>query len=136
MNQKIKGGCLCGAVRFTVTGPFDRFHLCYCSRCQKVTGSAHASNIFTAADRLTWIAGADQVTRFDLPEADRFFRTFCTVCGSPVPGITRNGEIVLIPAGSLEQDPVIRPQSSIFWKDRAIWYDEGLSARRFDGYPA
>ena len=136
MDQKIHGGCLCGAVRFSVEGPFDRFHLCYCSRCRKITGSAHASNIFTAADRITWLSGEDKISRYELPDAERFFKTFCSLCGSAVPGISKNGQTLLIPAGSLEEDPRIRPMSSIFWKDRATWYEEGLSARRFDGYPS
>jgi len=136
MDQKITGGCLCGSVRYTVEGPFDRFHFCYCSRCRKGTGSAHASNIFTTPDRITWLSGEDKTGRFELPDAERFFKTFCTICGSPVPGVSKNGQTLLIPAGSLEQDPGIRPQSGIFWKDRAAWYDEGLSCRRFDGYPS
>ena len=136
MNDEITGGCLCGKVRFKVKGPFDRFHLCFCSRCRKITGSAHAANIFTTPDRITWLSGEGATRRYELPEAARFFKVFCSECGSAVPGITRDGKILLIPAGSLEGDPGIRPQSGIFWKDRAVWYDDGLSAQRYDAYPS
>jgi hypothetical protein len=33
----LRGGCLCGAVAYTVTSPFLRFAHCYCSRCRKAT---------------------------------------------------------------------------------------------------
>lgn len=136
MDQEISGSCLCGRVRFTIAGPFDRFYLCYCSRCRKATGSAHASNIFTTSDRIKWLSGKDDTRRFELPDAERFCKAFCTECGSAVPVVSRDGKMLIIPAGTLEHDPEIRPQSGIFWKDRAIWYDDGLVARRYDGYPS
>ena len=44
MNKHL-GSCLCGEVRFEVTGDFERFFLCHCGRCRKDTGSAHAANL-------------------------------------------------------------------------------------------
>jgi hypothetical protein len=46
MTQTVTGSCLCGAVSFEVSGAFDSFFLCHCSRCRKDTGSAHAANLF------------------------------------------------------------------------------------------
>ena len=135
MARKITGGCLCGKVRFSVTGPFDRFYFCYCQRCRKATGSAHAANIFTTPDRIKWLSGENATVRYELPQADRFCKVFCTECGSAVPCVSRDGKILIIPAGTLEHDPDIRPQAGIFWQDRAAWYEHGLSARRYDAYP-
>lgn len=134
--SKQKGGCLCGAVTYEVEGPFDQFHLCHCSRCRKSTGSAHASNIFTKPGNITWLTGKSLIKRFDLPTAERFARCFCTECGSGVPYLSRNGLALIIPAGSLDSDPEIRPQDNIFWQDRACWYDDALTAPRFDEYPS
>jgi hypothetical protein len=136
MSQEISGACLCGSIRYTVTGPFDRFYFCYCSRCRKATGTAHASNIFTTPDRIKWLSGKDNVRRFELPEAERFCKTFCKECGSAVPGVSRDGKMLMIPAGGLESDPGIRPQAGIFWMDRAAWYDDGLTAHHYDTYPS
>ncbi len=133
--SKIKGGCLCGEVTYEVTGPFDQFHLCHCSRCRKSTGSAHASNIFTKPENIRWLTGESLIKRFDLPTAERFARCFCSQCGSGVPYLSRNGLALTIPAGSLDDDPGIRPQDHIFWRDRGCWYDEGVTAPRFDEYP-
>ncbi|MGW8982358.1 GFA family protein [Streptomyces parvus] len=33
------GGCLCGKVRFTVTGPVDDPHICACEHCARRSGS-------------------------------------------------------------------------------------------------
>ncbi len=135
MEKSINGSCLCGAITWTVKGPFEAFHLCHCSRCRKGTGSAHAANIFTRPENITWLQGQDLIKRFELPEAKRFSKCFCTQCGSTVPYVSRTGEVLLIPAGSLDEDPEIRPQDNIFWDDRAPWYDEGVESTKFAAYP-
>ena len=60
--------------------------------------------------------------RFDPPEAKRFSVWFCDRCGSRVPHKVRGREDVLIPAGLLDADPVMRPEMSIFWGSKAPWY--------------
>jgi hypothetical protein len=64
------------------------------------------------------------VVRYDLPEAKSFATAFCRNCGSPMPHLTRSGAAVVVPAGSLDDDPGVRPLNSIFWEHRAPWYVE------------
>lgn len=135
MDKKVKGGCLCGKVQYTATGPFSAFHICHCSQCQRSTGSAHAANIFTTPDRLEWLAGEDQITAFIPDQPDMISKSFCSHCGSLVPYISAKTGKLIIPAGSLSEDPGIRPNDNIFWADRADWYDGVSSAPKFDGFP-
>jgi hypothetical protein len=135
MDNKVKGGCLCGKVRYTVTGPFSAFHICHCSQCRRSTGSAHASNIFTTADRLEWLSGEDQITGFIPDEPDVISKSFCSYCGSLVPYISAKSGKLIIPAGSLSEDPGIRPDDNIFWGDRADWYDTVSQTPKFEGFP-
>jgi hypothetical protein len=135
MINRIAGSCLCGSVTFELSGPFDNFYLCHCTRCQKSSGSAHATNIFGKLDSITWLSGKENVRTFELPMAHYFNKSFCSLCGSPVPHRARSGEFLIIPAGSLNSDPGIRPQHNIFWGDRAVWYEEGCAAEKVSGYP-
>lgn len=121
-EEVINGSCLCGTVRFKVTPPFAGFRYCYCSRCRKATGSAHAANLFAPAAQFAWLAGEEHVSHFDLPGAKRFSVSFCNQCGSRVPHQIRGREDVLVPAGSLDSDPAIRPGESIFWGSKVAWY--------------
>jgi len=118
------GSCLCGEVRFAVHGPFDRFYLCHCDYCRKDTGSAHAANLFSSGATLDWLAGASSVRSFMLP-GTRHRRSFCGVCGSALP--CTDGEMLVVPAGSLDSDLPNRPDAHIFVSSRAGW-DEGLES--------
>lgn len=135
MNKPVKGGCLCGRVTFRVSGPFDAFHICHCSQCRRSTGSAHASNIFSSPDRLEWLTGTELVKRYDPEQPGIISKAFCTHCGSLVPYTSASSGRLIIPAGSLSEDPGIRPQDNIFWPDRADWYDSVATAVRLDAEP-
>ena len=135
MSDEIKGGCLCGRVQYQVRGPFDAFHICHCSQCRRSTGSAHASNIFTSKDKITWLKGEDLVKRFDSDQPGVISKSFCSHCGSLVPYVSASSGKLIIPAGSLSEDPSIRPQDNIFWEDRADWYDTVSTAPRFKAFP-
>ena len=133
--SSIPGRCLCGAVTFTLTLPFERFMVCHCSRCRRTNGSAFATNLFARSHQLRWLTGEAEVQRFDLPEAPRFSNCFCRHCGSPVPRLSRDGSHVVVPAGTLDGDPQIRPQARIYWGDRACWHDAIAEQEHYDGYP-
>lgn len=135
MTSLITGSCVCGLVSFEISGPFDNFYFCHCSRCQKNSGSAHAANIFGKSDCITWLTGKEHVKNFELPEAKYFNKSFCSVCGSPVPHRAKSGDFFIIPAGTLNSDPGLRPQHNIFWGDRAVWYDAGCTSKKVNGYP-
>jgi len=128
------GSCLCGTVSFNLNGELLRFYTCHCSRCQKETGSAFASNLFFPVESIEWISGHDDVTRYEHDEAQFFCSDFCSKCGSQVPYLSRNGEFHIVPAGSLDDEPEIHSSARIFWKDRPAWMDEALHAEAYDEY--
>ena len=132
--ERIEGGCLCGSIRYRACGPWLRFVHCHCSRCRKATGTAHATNLFTAPDNLEWLTGEANVERYDLPSAQSFAVCFCRACGSPLPHLARSGSAWVIPAGSLDREPSVTPSARIFWSSRAAWSCGGEDLPCFDGY--
>lgn len=130
----IVGSCLCGEVKFKCLNTFSQFHLCHCQQCQKTTGSAHASNLFTAPDNIEWLSGLAQIKRYDVP-GRRITSAFCTQCGGPVPYLSSSGQALVIPAGVLDTPPNILPQDHIFWSEHAPWYEPGIAAKKYDGFP-
>jgi hypothetical protein len=71
-----EGSCLCGAVRFTVTGGLGAPNACHCTACRKQTGHYLAStevakSAVTVSGEVRWFASSPKVRR-----------GFCPGCGS------------------------------------------------------
>ena len=119
----IRGGCLCGAVRYELTAPGVWAHNCHCSRCRKIRGSAFAANLFTPIDALRFTRGEDAVEIYRLPGAERFKHAFCRTCGGSVPFRNEPRGVTVVPMGSIDGDPGHRPQAHIFVESRAPWFE-------------
>jgi len=65
-DNKVNGSCFCKKVNYEISGNMGVFQYCHCSRCRKVTGSAHAANLFVAPDDFKWLSGEENV-RFITP---------------------------------------------------------------------
>ena len=135
-NDKISGSCLCGAVTYQFVGPVKVFQYCHCSRCRKFTGAAHAANIIIDPTQFKWIRGENSVGRFELPDAKHFATSFCKTCGSSLPWMTQSGKAVVIPAGTLDDDPEARPVHNIYYSNKAPWYEEAGDLVKYRELPA
>jgi len=71
------GHCLCGAVRFEVSGPPLWVAYCQCNDCRRNTGAAMATFVGVKAERLRWLG--DAPAAFASSPCVR--RTFCRTCG-------------------------------------------------------
>jgi hypothetical protein len=123
----VRGGCLCGVVEFEVDLPFIKFVRCHCSRCRSATGSTFSANAYVLPPAFRWLCGQDHVVRFDLCVARSFSTSFCRACGSPLPHATRSGREVIIPAGSLRDDPGVSPTIDGCWQSRARWLSDAIN---------
>jgi hypothetical protein len=73
------GGCLCGAVRFSVRGEPLVVDTCHCADCRKATGAAF---VVCADWPRSTFTSAGQVQVFN-------GRSFCPACGSRVFHLSR-----------------------------------------------
>ena len=131
----VEGSCLCGSVKYSFRGEIVVFQYCHCSRCKKYTGSAHASNMIGDPTGFQWVEGEEYVSRYEMPEARHFATSFCKRCGSSLPWITKSKKAVVIPAGTLDSDPEIKPTQSIYYKNRAPWYVNVHELIKYDALP-
>lgn len=119
----IGGSCLCGAVAYEFQSESIGMVNCHCSRCRRGRSAAHATNVFVDAVGFRWIRGEAHVRTYKLPEAARFTVSFCDVCGSDVPRVVEGAARVGVPAGSLDDDPGVRPQCHIYVGSKAPWFE-------------
>ena len=128
------GQCLCGAVKFCISGEFESFFLCHCSRCRKDSGSVHSANLFSSTARLTWVSGVEGIKTFRL-SGSRHVKSFCSDCGSALPVSQPKVGLLVVPAGSLDSRIDIRPNAHICCSSRANWDNDLASIERIDGLP-
>jgi hypothetical protein len=113
------GGCLCGAVRYELTGPLRDVVLCHCSMCRKTHGHIGA---YTAAPTralrlvqsrgLKWFASSDFARR-----------GFCGECGASLFWERLGSDAVSIAAGSLDAPTGLTTALQIHVDGAGDYYD-------------
>lgn len=131
----LTGSCLCGDVGYEIKGSIKAFYHCHCRRCRKATGTGHASNMMVSLVDHKWTQGEALLQRHNVPGAERFHTIFCRQCGSPMPRISPDRSVSVIPAGSLDVDPPIDPMGRIFQDSRSDWSCAGDDLPTWAQYP-
>ncbi|WP_445772644.1 GFA family protein [Shewanella sp.] len=134
MTNIISGSCCCGDVEFTLENSFSNFFFCHCEQCRKLTGSAHASNLFTSPNNINWTKGVEKIKRYDHPQRS-FSKAFCEHCASGLPFISQSGKYLIVPAGSLNGEPSIRLDAQIFCSEQTEWHKKGMQTAKVPGFP-
>jgi hypothetical protein len=114
-----RGSCLCGAVRFEVTGSLPPPDACHCSQCRKHSGHYFASTDVPRA-ALT-IHGEDNLTWFRSSEKVR--RGFCSTCGSSLFWDPIYKDWIGIAMGAFEMPTDTKLRIHIFVADKGDYYD-------------
>ena len=133
-NNPATGQCLCGAVKFRISGQFERFYLCHCTRCRKDSGSAHSANLFSTTAEIIWVSGQENTKTFQL-SGSRHVKSFCSDCGSALPVSKPEIGVLVVPAGSLDSQFDMRPDAHICFSSRAKWDNDLTSIETADGLP-
>jgi hypothetical protein len=121
----IRGSCLCGGVQFEITRAAGPFELCHCGRCRKSSGSAFVAGLGVRREDFRLVQGGEMIKTYEAPvrESPPGYRTtFCSRCGSPVPDPEMDTPWFEIAAGTLDDDPELRPERHIFVEARAPWF--------------
>lgn len=134
MEKEITGGCCCESVAFKLKDHFEKFFFCHCEQCRKLTGSAHASNLFTSSSNIEWTKGEDKIKRYDHPTRS-FSKVFCADCGSGLPFLSQSGKFLIVPAGTLNEEPSKAVDAQIFYSEQTEWHKSGLKAVKLDDFP-
>ena len=122
------GGCLCGEVRYAVSGPLRDVVMCHCSRCLRTHGHAAAYSCCAQAD-LTLVR--DEGLRWY--EADGRARGFCGRCGASLFWRADGRDTISIAAGTLDRPTGLRTVAHIYTDDHADYYESSGPGERFPG---
>ena len=122
MTSPITGGCLCGAIRYTLSAPITGLRACHCTHCQKSSGAGASVNAVVPGGDFRITQGTPK--RYD-DKADSgrtLCRYFCGDCGSPIYSHREiSPERVVVRMGSLDQPPAMKIASNIWTKSARAW---------------
>lgn len=119
------GGCLCGAIRYTLTAEPVAARLCWCRDCQYwATGNA-AVNIVVPRAAVA-VEGVPAAWESLADSGHHMRRSFCSSCGTQLFSEAReNADSMVVRVGSLDDAGGIVP-------DAVIWTDSAPAWARID----
>ena len=116
--DKIEGGCLCGAVRFSASGPPKSVFWCHCSSCRKHSGAP--VSVFVGFDRGAYSVTKGEIAKF--ASSPGTVRGFCQGCGS-----TLTCEVSALPGethfhvGAFDAPERLQPGRHFFRNEQVPW---------------
>ncbi len=117
----ITGGCLCKAVRYSLSAQPIVIRQCWCRDCQYwASGFATVNLVFPVA-ALTITGPLSQFVSL-ADSGNRMTRGFCSTCGTPVTSAAESRpELVIIRAGTLDDTSIARASLSIWTNSAPEW---------------
>ncbi len=112
------GGCLCGAVRYEVTGPLRNVVNCHCSMCQRMHGNfgPHSKALKTDLN----IVNDQGLSWYETSSIAR--RGFCRECGSSLFWEPFDQDATGIVAGSIDSPTGLQTIGHIFVEEKSDFY--------------
>ncbi len=112
------GGCVCGGVRYEVTGPLRGIIACHCEQCRRASGNFVTA---TACRRPAFKLLNSRSLKWYVA-IPGFRRGFCGECGSSLFFEEVGGERVSISAGSLDAPLGLKIVAHIFTSEAGDYY--------------
>lgn len=123
MPQIHSGGCLCGEVRFTVTGRPLQVMVCHCTMCQRATGSALSVEPVFLKERVE-LQGQSiaSYTHRSIDHGRMLHFSFCRTCGNRI-GLTleRFPTVQILYGGTFDDPAWVVPGAHIFTASAVPW---------------
>ncbi len=114
-----RGQCLCGAVRFEVSGPLRPIIYCHCAMCRRASG--HFAAATACAPEHLRLISAESLCWYRSSAVAR--RGFCGTCGSPLFWEPAHGRHISIWAGTLDTPTGLEASTHIFAADKGDYYE-------------
>ena len=112
------GGCLCGAVRYRITGPLRATSLCHCDSCRRATGGPSLAWAIFGEDDVEITSGTLAVYESS-PGVER---GFCARCGTSLSYRRANRPGLFdVTTASLDDPQAFPPAVEIWTEERLSW---------------
>lgn len=118
----LKGGCMCGALRYEVSAPPMMIYNCHCTNCQKIGGSAFNTSTIITESSLRFTRGEPARVEWMADSGATRCGLFCGACGSRIVngGVPSTG-VYSLRAGTLDDTSWVRPVGDTYTRSAQPW---------------
>lgn len=131
----IKGGCLCGAVRYTARVEPLAVRACWCRVCQYLAAGNATINLAFPSDALT-ITGELRDYPSTADSGSHMHRRFCPVCGVQMfSEAEERPNFIFVRAGTLDHPEIAVPTAVIWTASAPSWAQFDPALPHFEKQP-
>ena len=136
MPTTLTGGCLCGAVRYTVSIPVTELRACHCTHCQKASGAAGTVNAIVPSEAFRITQGKPKRYDATADSGRTLYRFFCSECGSPIYSQRATApERVVVRAGTFDEPGDMKITANIWTRSARPWAYIDPASSQHPGQP-
>jgi hypothetical protein len=118
MSTDASGGCLCGQIRYRITGTPLVTSLCHCRSCRRAAGAPAVAWVVVRRDELVFEQGAPTA----YASSPGIERTFCPRCGTPLTYRRDDSpESIDVQTATLDTPDAFPPTREIWLEHRIAW---------------
>ena len=116
--QKSQGGCLCSAIRYSLSGNPLHSVTCHCKTCRAASGAPSVAWLTFRRDDFQIVKGSPRL----FPSSPRVSRTFCPRCGTPLTYEKGdNPSTIDITTCSMDEPGLFPPNREVWLEHRLSW---------------
>ena len=132
----LNGGCLCGAIRYTIGADVSELRACHCTTCQKVSGAGGTVNAIVASKDFRLEKGSLKRYTATADSGRILHRYFCADCGSHIYSQRDvTPERLVVRAGTIENAPSMKLSAHIWTKSKRPWSYIDPASSQIAGQP-
>jgi len=115
----VTGSCLCGNVKYEISGEVGDIVHCHCKTCRKAHGAAFSS-VAAVKDIDFKLVGDTTLGCYESSSGKN--RYFCPICATQIYAKKQGAEHIVLRLGSLDDDPKSKELNHIWVSQKANWY--------------
>ena len=125
----LTGGCLCGGVRYQLTGQCRDIINCHCENCRRTHGNFAA---YTSVQQSELKFTRQHTLQWYHDESPDTFRGFCNCCGASLFWDARDSRgQISVAAGSLDDSRELKTIGHVFVSEAGKYYEINDALPRF-----
>lgn len=131
----ITGGCICKAVRYTVSAQPVMTRQCWCRDCQYWGAGSSTVNVIFPTDAVSFTGEMRRFTSL-ADSGNILHRQFCPTCGTPTTSASEaRPHFLILRAGTLDDPTLVSPAMDIWTASAPAWACLNPDLPRTEGQP-